>query len=151
MTNSAKFIARFDLSGPEEFCNTIAANDAALRYRIEALRATLDGAQSHHVPQDAMTHNTVLLLERVIRDLDEQASNQLHVLHMDGFSVREDPTDLDALYEFLLDTNTPGSRYDHHMAAFDRFIAQLSALDNVLYLELKRFKSFARPSDDLFL
>lgn len=152
MSIHSHLIARYNLSGPEEFCNTIAQNEAGLRWRLERLREVRESAKSHYVPMDAMTHKTIRLIEDVISDLDEQADTQLHVLAMDGYPVRKTVEDLDTLYEFLLDTETPGSRYIHHMGALMRFIKQLSQLDSVLSLELQRFKHKPQSiQDDLLL
>lgn len=152
MSIHSRLIARFNLSGTEEFCNTIATNDAALRWRIEHMRTKIAEAKSHQIPEEATysynSGRTLELTQKLIEELDQQANEQLLELHINGYSIQEGLGHLDDLYEFLLDTKTADSRYNMHIDAIDRLTEQIKRLDYVLYLELKQYNS-PRPVEDV--
>ena len=139
MTNSAKFIARFDLSGPEEFCNLIAANDAALRYRVEAVRELLDGANAIRWSADEYhEHTIVALLCDLIVELNVAATEAMYRIELDGFMFRnsETPAELDLSYDFLLGSTIVNSRYNQHMSALERLSEQIQKASQSLLLEI---------------
>ena len=137
MTTSSEYIARFNLSGPEEFCNTIANHDSGMRIALQFLRAAIEQARDLRISPDAYANwQHVGFLLNHIAGLEKQALQLLTNIESHGWAS----ADPELEYPFLLDGVHASSPYAVYLRQIGVLTTEVTESIQALIQILERYQ-----------